>query len=65
MVFALTFVTPTIRIFFESTEIFNAASGCIVVGIMILPMVASLCDDALNRFKRFKARWLCSWYNIL
>lgn len=46
--FALTFVTPTIRIFFESTEIFNAASGCIVVGIMILPMVASLCDDALN-----------------
>ena len=27
---------------------FNAASGAIVVGIMILPMVASLCEDALS-----------------
>ena len=31
-----------------STEIFNALSGSIVVGIMILPMVSSLCDDALQ-----------------
>ncbi|MCB1644409.1 MAG: phosphate ABC transporter permease subunit PstC [Pseudomonadales bacterium] len=46
--FALTFVTPVIRGMFESTQVFNAASAAIVVGIMVLPMVASLCDDALR-----------------
>jgi phosphate transport system permease protein len=46
--FALTFVTPLIRHVFPQTSIFNAASASIVVGIMILPMVASLCDDALR-----------------
>ena len=46
--FALTFVTPLLRVVFPSTEINNAASASIVVGIMILPMVASLCDDALR-----------------
>ncbi len=46
--FALTFVTPIIRAVFPSTGIFNAASGAIVVGIMIIPMVASLSEDALN-----------------
>jgi phosphate transport system permease protein len=46
--FALTFVTPLISSIFPSTQVFNAASAAIVVGIMILPMVASLCDDALR-----------------
>lgn len=46
--FALTFVTPIIRTLFPGTGIFNAASGAIVVGIMIIPMVASLSEDALN-----------------
>jgi len=46
--FALTFITPLIRTVFPSTGIFNAASGAIVVGIMIIPMVASLSEDALN-----------------
>ena len=46
--FALTFVTPIIRTLFPETGIFNAASGAIVVGIMIIPMVASLSEDALN-----------------
>lgn len=46
--FALTFVTPIIRTMFPGTGIFNAASGAIVVGIMIIPMVASLSEDALN-----------------
>ncbi len=46
--FALTFVTPLIRTVFPGTGIFNAASGAIVVGIMIIPMVASLSEDALN-----------------
>lgn len=46
--FALTVVTPFIRMVFPGTGIFNAASGAIVVGIMIIPMVASLSEDALN-----------------
>jgi phosphate transport system permease protein len=46
--FALTFITPVLRSVLPSTEIFNAASASIVVGIMVLPMVASLCDDAIR-----------------
>ncbi len=46
--FALFKITPALREFFPSVEVFNAASGCIVVGIMILPLVSSLCEDALS-----------------
>ncbi len=46
--FALTFVTPVLRMILPQTHVFNAASAAIVVGIMVLPMVASLCDDALR-----------------
>jgi len=46
--FALTFVTPVLRIFLPETEIFNAASASIVVGIMIIPTVSSLSEDALR-----------------
>ncbi len=46
--FALTFVTPIIRTVLPSMQVFNALSAAIVVGIMILPMVVSLCDDALR-----------------
>ena len=46
--FALFKITPALRSVFPSVEVFNAASGCIVVGIMILPLVSSLCEDALN-----------------
>ncbi len=46
--FALTCVTPVLKTLFPSTEVFNAASASIVVGIMVLPMVASLSDDALR-----------------
>jgi phosphate transport system permease protein len=46
--FALTMVTPFLRYFLPEIEVFNALSGAIVVGIMILPMVSSLCDDALS-----------------
>jgi phosphate transport system permease protein len=46
--FALTFITPLLRGVLPETGVFNAASGAIVVGIMILPMVASLCDDSLR-----------------
>jgi len=50
--FALTFVTPLLRTVLPETDVFNAASASIVVGIMILPMVASLCDDALRAVPR-------------
>ncbi len=50
--FALTFVTPLLRAVIPSTEVFNAASASIVVGIMVLPMVASLCDDAFHAVPR-------------
>ena len=46
--FALTFITPALKNVFPNIEIFNALSGSIVVGIMILPMVSSLCDDAFQ-----------------
>lgn len=46
--FALTFVTPALKLVLPETHIFNAASAAIVVGIMVLPTVASLCDDALR-----------------
>jgi phosphate transport system permease protein len=46
--FAITFVTPALRLVFPDIQVFNAASASIVVGIMILPMVGSLCDDALR-----------------
>ncbi|RJG21063.1 phosphate ABC transporter permease subunit PstC [Paenibacillus thiaminolyticus] len=46
--FALTFVTPIIREIFPSTGVFNALSAGIVVGIMIIPMVSSLSEDAMT-----------------
>jgi phosphate transport system permease protein len=47
--FALTFITPyVLKNLFPSAEVFNAAAGAIVVGIMILPLIASLCDDAFR-----------------
>ena len=46
--FALTFITPLLRTYFPETDVFNAASAAIVVGIMIIPTVASLSEDALR-----------------
>lgn len=45
--FALTFVTPLLQKIFPGMNIFNALSAGIVVGIMIMPMVASLSEDSL------------------
>ena len=50
--FALTFVTPLLRSVFPGTDVFNAASASIVVGIMIVPTVASLSEDALRAVPR-------------
>ena len=46
--FALLFVTPLLQKFFPELSGFNALSPGIVMGIMILPMVASLSEDAMR-----------------
>ncbi len=48
--FALTFVTPLLRSIFGEgvVQIFNVASAGIVVGIMIVPTIASLAEDAMS-----------------
>lgn len=46
--FAVILVTPVLRTLFPGAGVFNAASAAIVVGIMILPMVSSLSEDALS-----------------
>ncbi len=46
--FALTFVTPILQQLIPSLKIFNALSPGIVVGIMIIPMIASLSEDAMS-----------------
>ncbi|MCP8616871.1 phosphate ABC transporter permease subunit PstC [Salirhabdus salicampi] len=46
--FALTFVTPLLETFIPNIKVFNALSAGIVVGIMIIPMIASLSEDAMN-----------------
>lgn len=46
--FALTFVTPLLQQLIPSLKIFNALSPGLVVGIMILPMIVSLSEDAMS-----------------
>jgi phosphate transport system permease protein len=51
--FALTFVSPQIvQRLFPGTQVFNAASAAIVVGIMIIPLVSSLSEDAMSAVPR-------------
>ena len=46
--FALLYVTPLLRMVIPSLSGFNALSPGIVMGIMILPIVSSLSEDALS-----------------
>ncbi|HWH31186.1 MAG TPA: phosphate ABC transporter permease subunit PstC [Egibacteraceae bacterium] len=52
--FALTFMTPLLRSLFgtDNVSIFNAASAGIVMGIMIVPTIASLSEDAMSAVPR-------------
>jgi phosphate transport system permease protein len=45
--FALLFLTPLLQRFLPALQPFNALSAGLVMGFMILPMVASLSEDAL------------------
>ncbi len=46
--FALLFVTPLIRAVLPETGVFNVLSAGIVMGFMILPMMASISEDAIR-----------------
>ncbi|MBN2386451.1 MAG: phosphate ABC transporter permease subunit PstC [Anaerolineales bacterium] len=52
--FALMFVTPLLRSLFgnDVVQIYNMASGGLVMGILILPLIASMSEDALNAVPR-------------
>jgi phosphate transport system permease protein len=50
--FAITVVTPFLQMHIPGVESFNILSGGIVVGIMIIPMIASLSEDALRAVPR-------------
>jgi phosphate transport system permease protein len=45
--FALVFVTPVLQTFIPDLSGFNALSPGIVMGIMIIPMISSLSEDAI------------------
>jgi len=50
--FALTFVTPLLQQWIPGLSGFNALSPGIVMGIMILPLVSSLSEDAMQAVPR-------------
>lgn len=50
---ALLFITPIIRSILPQTNIFNALSASIAVAIMVLPMIASLSEDAISAVPRY------------
>jgi phosphate transport system permease protein len=46
--FALLFVTPLLQKVFENLENFNALSAGLVMGVMIIPYISSLSEDAMR-----------------
>ena len=52
--FALTFMTPLLRSIFGENivQIYNTASAGLVIGILILPLVSTISEDALNAVPR-------------
>ncbi len=48
--FALTTVTPALRAVFGEgrIEVYNTLSAGLVMGVLILPLIASMCEDALS-----------------
>lgn len=52
--FALTFMTPLLREIFgkDVVQIYNTASAGLVMGILILPLISSMTEDALSAVPR-------------
>lgn len=50
--FALLFITPILKAIFPQTQSFNAASAAIVMGVMIVPYISSLSEEAMGAVPR-------------
>ncbi len=52
--FALTFMTPLLRLIFgmDTVAIYNTASAGLVIGILVIPLVSSMSEDALSAVPR-------------
>ncbi|MFZ5878219.1 MAG: phosphate ABC transporter permease subunit PstC [Chloroflexota bacterium] len=51
--FALLFVTPILKTFFgDQIQVYNMLSAGLVMGIMILPLISSMSEDALSAVPR-------------
>jgi phosphate transport system permease protein len=50
--FALTFMTPLLRDLGINVDIFNSLSAGLVMGVMLMPIVASLSEDAMGAVPR-------------
>lgn len=50
--FALTFITPLFQRFIPGMQTFNSLSAGLIMGIMIVPLVASLSEDAMSSVPR-------------
>jgi phosphate transport system permease protein len=52
--FALLFITPILQLFFSGDQLqtYNMLSAGLVMGIMILPLIASMSEDALSAVPR-------------
>jgi phosphate transport system permease protein len=50
--FALTFVTPLLRDLGIQVDVFNALSASLVLGVMLIPTIASLSEDAMAAVPR-------------
>jgi phosphate transport system permease protein len=52
--FALTFMTPLLRAMFgeDIVQVYNTASAGLVMGILILPLITSMSEDAINAVPR-------------
>ncbi len=46
--FALVYITPALQYFIPQMSTFNATSAAVVVGIMIIPFVSSISEDAMH-----------------
>ena len=73
--FALTFMTPLLKaIFGDVVQVYNTASAGIVMGILILPLITSMTEDALSAvpvslrqasFALGATKWETSFYVVI
>jgi phosphate transport system permease protein len=50
--FALTFITPLVQPYIPGLQTFNSLSAGFIMGIMIVPLISSLSEDALSSVPR-------------